>query len=299
MVSNQSSPRPFEKLKRENMKKFALLAAVASIALAGCGQSVQPGTVGIKISSFGSNAGVQSQTLPVGYAFKGPGERIVEYPTITRNYSFAKAGDGDNKDTNEELIFADNSGLPMSADVQITMNVDPSHVVNIYQKYRLDFNDLLYGPVRSQVRSSIAAEASKVAATDMFSSQRAVVMQRALADVQARFSKEGIVVSDLQWLGNIRAPEQVIDAIKQRTQVEQQTQIAIQQKAKAEAEAAAKVATAEGDKKAKELEAEALNTAGGEKTLRKQWIDRWDGHLPQYIMGGNAQMLLNLPSKGD
>jgi regulator of protease activity HflC (stomatin/prohibitin superfamily) len=273
-----------------------LLMGAAAIALAGCGQSVQPGNVGIKISQFGTSAGVQSQTLPVGFQFKGIGERIVEYPTITRNYSFTRPGDGDQKDANEEIVFADNSGLPMSADIQVTMNVDPSKVVPLYNKYRLDFTDLLYGPVRSEVRSAIAAEASQVAATDMFSSQRAVVIQKALGDVQAHFKGQGIEVTDIQWLGNIRAPEQVIDAIKRRTQVEQETQIAIQNKQKAEAEGAARVTAAKADNEVKQLEAAALNTAGGEKTLRQQWIAKWDGHLPNMITGSNTQQLMMLPT---
>lgn len=273
-----------------------MMIGVSSVALAGCGKTVQPGNEGILVKTVGSNAGVQEQPLPVGWHAVGIGENILEYPTITRNYSFAKGGDGDNKDANEELVFADSSGLPMSADVQVTLAVAPDKVVDIYKKYRLDFADLLAGPVRAQIRTSIAAETAKVASTDLFSSQRQLVMSAALKDVQTRFAKDGIIVSDMQWLGNIRAPDSVLQAIQQRTQVEQQTQIAVQRKAKAEAEAAAAIATAEGDKKVKELQSEALNSAGGEKALRQQWIEKWDGHLPTYVAGPNSQQLLNIPS---
>lgn len=274
---------------------MVLLAAVASMALAGCGKVVQPGNEGILIKSYGNGAGVQTQPLNVGWHATGIGERILEYPTITKNYSFARAGDGDSKDVNEEIVFADSSGLPMSADIQVTLAVEPSKVANIYQKYRLDFADLLYGPVRAQVRTSIAAEASQVTSTEMFSAKRAVVINRALADVQAHFKDTGVTVSDIQWLGNIRAPQSVLDAIQLRTKVEQETQIAIANRAKAEAQGAANVATAEANKKVKELESEALNTAGGEKNLRQQWIQKWDGKLPTVITSANSSTLLQIP----
>jgi regulator of protease activity HflC (stomatin/prohibitin superfamily) len=246
--------------------------ALASTQLAACGKTVEPGNAGIKISTL-INPGISTDSLPVGWHPTFVGERIVEYPTITRNYSFTQKGDGDKSESNEELIFADNSGLPMSADVQVTLSVNASKVSDVYKKYKLGFEDLLYGPVRAQIRTSIAAEASQVSAMDMFSSQRSVVMQKALVDVQKHFEGTGIEVSDLQWLGNLRAPQQVMVAIQQRTAVEQQTQVSIQKKQQAEAEAAAKIAEAEGDKKVRELNAEALNSAGGEKVLRQQWIE--------------------------
>jgi regulator of protease activity HflC (stomatin/prohibitin superfamily) len=279
------------------LKKLMLgVAGIAmAVSLSACGQTVQPGNEGIMIKQYGGNAGVQEQPLSTGWHATSPGEYIVEYPTITRNYSWTRPGDGDNKNANEEIVFADNTGLPMSADVQVTLAIDPSKVADIYKMYRLDFNDLLDGPVRSEVRTAIAAEASKFAAVDMFSSARATVMQKSLADVQQHFKDKGIIVSDLQWLGNIRAPDSVQNAIQQRTQVEQQTQIAIQQKAKAEAEAAAKIAEAQGDKQVRELNAEALNTTGGDKVLRQQWIQKWDGHLPSVVGVGQTSML-NIPS---
>lgn len=269
--------------------------SVASISLAGCGQTVQPGNEGILIKTLGTGAGVQMVPLSTGWHMTGVGERIIEYPTITRNYSFMREGEGDAKNINEEIVFADSSGLPMSADVQVTLAVDPTKVADIYKKYRLNFDDLLYGPVRAQIRTSIAAEASQVASTDMFSSSRATVINKALLDIQKHFEGTGIVVSDIQWLGNIRAPASVLEAIQRRTQVEQQTQISIQNKAKAEADAAAKIAEAEGDKKVRELNAEALNSAGGEKVLRQQWIDKWDGKLPTVVTNGSS--LLNIPAQ--
>jgi regulator of protease activity HflC (stomatin/prohibitin superfamily) len=274
---------------------IAALVAVASLNLAACGKTVEPGNAGIKISTL-INPGISADSLPVGWHPTMLGERIVEYPTITRNYSFMHQGVGDNTPANEEIVFADNSGLPLSADVQVTLSVNPAKVSDVYKKYKLGFEDLLYGPVRAQIRTSIAQEASQVSSMDMFSSQRGVVMQKALVDVQNHFKGTGIEVSDLQWLGNIRAPDQVMAAIKQRTAVEQQTQIAVQQLQRSEAEAKAKIATAEGDKRVRELNAEALNSSGGEKVLRQQWIEKWNGQLPTYVLGNDAKTMMMLPN---
>jgi regulator of protease activity HflC (stomatin/prohibitin superfamily) len=122
-------------------------------------------------------------------------------------------------------------------------------------------------------------------------------MQAALVDVQKHFNNTGIVISDMQWLGNIRAPDSVVNAIQQRTQVEQQTQVAIQRQKQAEAEGAANIAKAEADAKVKQLEASALNSAGGEKSIQMAWIAKWKGDVPTYVTG-NSPMTMMMPVAG-
>ena len=70
--------------------------AAAALSLAACGQSVSPGHVGVKITKFGSNSGIQSEPLGVGWHGTGFGEDIIEYPSITKTYQWTGKGDGDN-----------------------------------------------------------------------------------------------------------------------------------------------------------------------------------------------------------
>lgn len=107
-----------------------------------CGKTVEPGNVGVKIRTLGTSTGVDRQPLSSGWHFRGIGERIVEYPVIQRTYSYTREAD-ERGPENEEIAFADNTGLPMTADVAITLQVNPASAPKLYETYRLTFDQLL------------------------------------------------------------------------------------------------------------------------------------------------------------
>ena len=59
-----------------------ILLALTSVSLAACSR-VDPGHVGIEVSTMGSDAGVSNESLGVGYYYAGPGTTIYEYPVFT------------------------------------------------------------------------------------------------------------------------------------------------------------------------------------------------------------------------
>jgi regulator of protease activity HflC (stomatin/prohibitin superfamily) len=284
-----------------NMRNVLLLSA-ASLMLVACGPTVQPGNVGILIKNYGAGAGVQPGALPVGYHFTGPGESIVEYPVITRTYQWTKPGDGDKNNVDEQFSFNDSTGLPLTADVSITMRVDPAKVSALYTQYRLDFDALRDGPVRAYVRTSIALEASKYTSDQLYTAQRQQVIQNALKDIQSHFAGSGVEITDLQWIGSIRFPASVSQAIENKTKADQEAQVALRQVdvnkalaeakvAEAEGEAAANVARAKGEAEALKVKGEAIRS--NPQTLQDKYLDvlkeNWDGKLPETIVGGGGQ----------
>ena len=135
---------------------FVLVLVLVAIIVAG--KTVEPGNAGVKIRTLGPSAGVDPQPLSSGWHFRSVGERIVEFPVIQRTYSYTREAD-ERGPQNEEIAFADNTGLPMTADVAITLQVSPGSAPKLYETYRLTFDQLLDGPIRNDVRSAIAAEA--------------------------------------------------------------------------------------------------------------------------------------------
>ena len=78
-------------------------------------------------------------------------------------------------------------------------------------------------------------------------------------------------------------------AIEAKKAAEQEAQ-------KVEIENNQKIKTAEANLKVKELEARAntmLTQSLTREVLQKQWIEKWDGKLPQY-QGGDASPILNM-----
>lgn len=83
------------------MKRIAA-CALLSLALGACSR-VTPGHVGIKVSNFGSGAGVSNLPLGVGYYLTGFGTTIYEYPVFTSTYAWTKGSEQSPND--EEISF--------------------------------------------------------------------------------------------------------------------------------------------------------------------------------------------------
>jgi regulator of protease activity HflC (stomatin/prohibitin superfamily) len=256
--------------------------------LISCGKTVEPGNVGVKIRTLGGGAGVAPEPLSSGWHFKLIGERIVEYPVIQRTYSYTREPD-ERGPENEEITFADNTGLPMTADVAITLQVNPAYAPKLYETYRLSFDQLLDGPIRNDVRSAIAAETERVSVDQLYSGGRQLVVQRALARVSAKWARHGVQISQLEWIGTIRYPEIILQAIQAKTKTEQETLTARAQVAKAQAQAEAQIATARGQAESIRIINEAL--AANPRYVELKAVEKWDGKLPQVTGSGGAPFI--------
>ena len=270
-----------------------LIAGLAVLGLllfgvVSCGTTVEPGNVGVKIRTLGASAGVDRQPLSSGWHFKGIGERIVEYPVIQRTYSYTREPD-DRGPENEEIAFADNTGLPMTADVAITLQVNPASAPRLYETYRLTFDQLLDGPIRNDVRSAVAAEAERVNVDALYSGGRQLVIQRALARVSAKWARHGVTVTQLDWIGTIRYPDVILQAIQAKTRTDQETLTARAQVAKAQAQAEAQIAAARGQAESIRIINEAL--AANPRYVELKAVEKWDGKLPQVTGAGGAPFI--------
>jgi regulator of protease activity HflC (stomatin/prohibitin superfamily) len=270
-----------------------LIAGLAVLGLllfgvVSCGTTVEPGNVGVKIRTLGGAAGVDRQPLSSGWHFKGIGERIVEYPVIQRTYSYTREPD-ERGPENEEIAFADNTGLPMTADVAITLQVNPASAPKLYETYRLTFDQLLDGPIRNDVRSAVAAEAERVNVDALYSGGRQLVIQRALARVSAKWARHGVTVTQLDWIGTIRYPDVILQAIQAKTRTDQETLTARAQVAKAQAQAEAQIAAARGQAESIRIINEAL--AANPRYVELKAVEKWDGKLPQVTGAGGAPFI--------
>jgi len=259
-----------------------LLLLVASVGLVSCSK-VEPGHVGIKVSNFGSGAGVSDQALGVGYYLTPPGTAIYEYPVYTSTYAWTAGKE--QSEANEEISFQDKSGLGVSADVSVAYHVEAAKAPILFQKYRTDMMGIVAGPLRNAVRNAIVERASAMGVEDIYGPQKAALIAGAQKDVSAYFAPYGLIIDQLYWASNIRLPDTILAQINARVANEQQALAAQATVATKEAEARAEVAEAQGHAQSTQIEAAALKASP--EILRQRAIEKWDGKLPTYI-GANA-----------
>ena len=269
---------------------LAILAVLASAAaLAACGQ-VKPGYVGLKVNQYGSGAGVDCNPLGVGTYFTPPGTTIEEYPVFTNTYTFSHDPSEGNP-TNEEFNFQDNSGVAISADVGVSYSVEADKACLLFQKYRVDTDGLLHGPIRNEIRNELITAASQLQAQDIYGPKKGELLDAVQQRVQAYFSPFGLRVEKLFWANNIRLPQAIQDQITARIANENAASAAQAQVAVAQAQAQQRVAEAQGEAQAIQIQAQALKT--NPEYIQLQAIQKWDGHLPTYASNGPLPFIGN------
>ena len=296
---------------------FVLIAA--SFVVGSCSVTVESGEVGIKSTRFGANPGVQRVELRPGWHWEGFGEKIITYPTRQRTYSYTRERNSDGVE-NEEIGFADQTGLPLTADVNLTFRVREDMAADLYAKWRQPFEELLDGQIRNDVRSFIAKEAEKVPVScsvnavsnpavdgaapvpgprqveecsggSLMGSGRQAVIQRAFVQLQRKWTPEGVDISQMEWIGTLRYPPAITEAIQARTQAEQATLAAQATVARAKAQADAQIETARGQAESTRLLAQSISA--NPEVVQLRAIEKWDGHLPMYT-GGGAVPFINV-----
>ena len=282
---------------------FVLLAIVlvgGGCTVTACSTTVESGEAGIKTTKFGANPGVQPVELRPGWHWKGIGEQIIVYPTRQRTYSYAREPNADGKE-NEEIAFADQTGLPMTADVNLTIRVRDDKAADLYARWRQPFDDLLDGQIRNDVRSAIAKETEQVPVScnlnttpgaavgsapvaaaactgSLMGAGRQQVIQRAFQRVRTKWAAEGVEISQMEWVGTIRYPPSVTAAVEARTQTEQRTLAAQQKAAEARANAEAAIETARGVAESTRLRGEALRA--NPEIIQQIYAERSQGLCP-------------------
>ena len=264
---------------------LAAVLLAALLVLTNCSTTVQPGNVGVRIRTLWTNAGVQQDPLPARWYLVGIGERIVQYPAIQRTYTYTKDADQFGSDINEEISFSDNNALPMTADVQIVLRVDPQAAPTLYTRYRLTFDQLFQGPIRNDVRSAIAAETELVPVEFLYRGGRQQVIQKAMVRVQHKWGPQGVTISQLDWIGNIRYPQVILDSIQAKTKADADTVAAQARVAVAKAVADSKIEEAKGEAEANRLLAQSI--ASNPEVVQLRAIEKWDGKLPS-VTGGST-----------
>ena len=56
----------------------------------------------------------------------------------------------------------------------------------------------------------------------------------------------------------------------------------------------AALALAKGEAEAISIQAQAIQSNGGQNYVQLQWIGKWDGKLPTTVLGGDSKTLMNI-----
>ena len=270
----------------KNLKSLTVFFAV--VILSACSK-VPAGNVGIKFYLLGGDKGVDYEELGPGRYWIGVNEELYLFPTFTQNYVWT-AGETEGSEGDESFTFQDNQGLSLNADIGITYSIDPQQVDRIFQTYKRGIDEITDVFLRNMVRDALVSIASQYDVEYLYGKGRASVLDEVSAKVKASVEPLGIMIDKIYWVGGIRLPKVVKEAIDNKiraTQIAQQRENELRE---AEAAAKKKVAEAQGQAESIALRAKAEAEANlivarslTPELVEYEKVKKWDGKQPNVV----------------
>ncbi|MDZ4726745.1 MAG: SPFH domain-containing protein [Leptospira sp.] len=272
------------------MKKLRLLTILIPIlslfVFVSC-QKVPAGYVGVKVYLLGGNKGVDSEELGVGRYWIGINEELYLYPTFTKTYVWT-ADFQEDSETNESIDIQTKEGLTVNADVGIQFRIDPTKANVLFQTYRRGIDEVTDNVLRTAVRDSLNRLASVMTSDMIYGPGRVDLIEKATLATKEEFLQRGIIIERLYWIGTMRLPEKVKQALDAKIEAIQKAESRENELREALAQAKIDKAKAEGTAAQIRLESQQLTPM----MIQKIWIEKWDGKLPQNMMGDKTNFLI-------
>jgi regulator of protease activity HflC (stomatin/prohibitin superfamily) len=265
------------------MKKIFIVVLV--LFLSAC-TKVPSGNKGVVVHLLGSSKGVDSEEVGVGRYWLGLNDELYLFPVYTQNDTWAYTDKLD-----QSIMFQTTEGLSVNSDIGISYHINPDKVSLVFQKYRKGIEEISDVYLRNMVRDSLNRESSSKGVEYIYGQGKSELLERVEAKLRAEVSPIGIEIEHLYWIGALRLPQTVIDAINDKigaTQKAIRVQNEIEQ---VRAESEKLKLKSEAEAKANELLSKSITTNLIELKkieLQLQSIQKWNGQLPMTMIPGSS-----------
>ena len=191
------------------------------------------------------------------------------------------------KDVVEKASAASKDLQTVTTDVTINYYISPSSVAEIYVNIGSDYQNKVISPAILEV---VKASTAQYTAEELITKRPEVkdLIDRALTERLATWNIKVQAVS----ITNFDFSEQFNTAIESKVTAEQNALAAKNKLAQVEYEAEQRVTQAKGEAEAIKIQVEAIKQTGGEQYVQLQYINKWNGQMPQ-VMSSSALPILN------
>ena len=174
-------------------------------------------------------------------------------------------------------------------DIVINYRLSADKVAYIYKDYGVDLVAKVLTPSLNEAFKSVTGHYT----SEELITKRDEVSAGILEHVRAKLAQFDIAVDSIS-LVNFGFSAEYQKAIEQKVIATQMKQKAEQDLERIKVEAASRIAQAEGEAKAISIQAQAIQSNGGQNYVQLQWIEKWDGKLPNTVLNGSNGMMLNM-----
>ena len=251
-----------------SLVKFFVVGAVALVIFSffslGVFTIIGPGERGV-VLRLGA---VEDRIMPEGFNWKMPFIEDVEKVDVK---------------TQKEQVDAGASTKDLqNVTTTIALNYHPQadKVNKMWQNIGKDYKIRVIDPA---IQEAVKAATAEFTAEELVT-KRAEVKDKAILLLKERLLKHYIDLDDLSIV-NFHFSESFNQSIEQKVRAEQDALTAKNRLEQVKFEAEQRVQQARGEAEAIRIQAQAIQAQGGKEYVNLKAIEKWNGTLPQYMMG--------------
>ncbi|CAA9348307.1 MAG: hypothetical protein AVDCRST_MAG68-3524 [uncultured Gemmatimonadetes bacterium] len=296
-AGRSSRPNPLRGLLGK--APLAIGALLLVLAMMSSATYINPGNVGIVIHKLGG--GIDPKPLGPGVHLRNPiTTGIEEYPVFMQTLVLTQ-GTTDGSRQNDEINVNSVEGQPVSLDVSLSFELDPSKTPALYSTFRTDIESIQHGYVKQAIRQALQEVVGSEEIAAILGPKKAETVANAQALISRRLGIYGFMVKQFT-INEIRAPGAVMEAINTKNVMQQQALTAQNELQKNTFQAQGDSIKAAG--RAMAILAEARAQAEANRLLSQsitptlvqyEMTKRWDGKMPQ--VSGSAVPMIQMPPR--
>ena len=284
-----------EKERQKRMKgiRGSIIAGVAIviviILICMCSVRVPAGYVAVQ---YDLNGGVRDKVLTQGWHLISPTVHTTKYTVGIEQSYLTKDKKGDSDD-DERFSASSKEGKDIDVDLTFTYQYKPEDVKDVFVRFKgqsgKEVRDTFIKPnIISWTKEVLA----KYEVADIIGAERANINHDLTEYIAQKFQPYGISISNVSLI-NLEVDDKTAEVINNKIAAQQEAEtqkIKNQTKVdKAKADAEAKMIEAEAEAKSNQLIQKSLTDG----VLKQQYIEKWDGKLPQVTSEGTMMYNLN------
>jgi regulator of protease activity HflC (stomatin/prohibitin superfamily) len=249
--------------------------------------------------------GVSSDELHTGWHIVMPWNDVHKMDKTVWVYTCTNAKGEGAKDHADAIWAPTKDGIKMGIDISVSWRIDPEMASWIYQN--VTENDggnsgrylwLEENVIRTKLKSTLALSVSNYTPIEVYSTKREIIQNDVILRIRKEVGTYHLIIDQVDIrevyynseyetaINNKKLAEQealrLVDVTKQKEELLKQAsinkEIAIQQ--------------AEGEAKALQIKGSSI--ASNPKIIELEWINKWNGVLPTYMLGSGQGIMLNL-----
>lgn len=282
----------------------ALVFGLVMIILVSLIIRIDPQQVGVLVRP----SGVDDNELLTGWHVIAPWNEVHKMDKTVWVYTCANSTSEGSKPNADAIWAPTKDGIKMGFDVSVSWRIVPTEASWIYQN--VTENDggetgryiwLEENVIRTKLKSAMALTVSNYSPIEVYSTKREEIQNNVMDRMRKEIASYKLTLDQID-LREVYYNAEYETAINNKKLAEQEalrlvevTKQKEEQLKQAEIDKNIAIQKSEGEAKALQIKGSSINA--NPKIIQLEWINKWDGKLPTYMMGNGQGVILNLPQQ--